>query len=106
MNGQVKNYSSKTLWVLVSQEEGMVAYPLAPGYQSPDDVDADGFQAVDNTPIDSYQGWIKIVDLSTTVVKDRAEQLTAECLFCGQVEDKEFGKVKFIDQENWGEPIK
>lgn len=105
MKGQVKNYSSKTLWILVSQSGGMFAYKLAPGHQSPSNIDADGFQADDNTAIDGYRGWVKIVDISTTEVRDQAEQLTAECLFCGNVDDREFGRVTFIDQDDWGEPI-
>ncbi len=36
----------------------MYAYQLAPGYQSPSDIDADGFCAVDDIPIDDYKGWV------------------------------------------------
>ena len=105
MNGQVKNYSSKLLWVLVSKGDRMYAYQLNSGYQSPSNIDADGFCAVDKTPIDNYRGWIKIVDICTAEVRDRAEQLTSECMFCGNVKDQEFGKVKFVYESNWGEAI-
>lgn len=46
MKGQVKNHSSQKLWVLVSKGNQMYAYQLAPGYQSPSNIDADGFCAV------------------------------------------------------------
>ena len=105
MKGQVKNHSSKTLWILVSKGNQMYAYQLAAGYQSPSNIDADGFCAVDETPIDDYRGWVKIVDICTAEVKDKAGQLTSECMFCGNVKDKEFGKVKFVYEDNWGEPI-
>lgn len=83
----------------------MYAYQLAPGCQSPSDIDADGFCAVDDIAIDDYEGWVKIVDICTAEVKDKAGQLTSECMFCGNVKDKEFGNVKFVDRDNWGEPI-
>ena len=105
MKGQVKNHSSKTLWVLVSKDTEMYAYKLPSGYQSPSQIDADGFCAVDDTPIDDYIGWIKIVDICTAEVKDAAKQLTSECMFCGKVKDKKFGKVKFVYEDDWGEPI-
>ncbi|MDJ0595911.1 MAG: hypothetical protein QNJ72_39005 [Pleurocapsa sp. MO_226.B13] len=105
MKGQVKNYSSKKLWVLVSKGNQMYAYQLTSGCQSPSNIDADGFCAVDETPIDDYKGWVKIVDICTAEVIDKAGQLTSKCMFCGNVEDKEFGKVKFIYKDNWGEPI-
>ena len=105
MQGQVKNYSSKTLWVLVSKGNEMYAYKLAPGCQSSSQIDADGFCAVDDSPIDDHIGWIKIVNICTAEVRDAAEQLTSDCMFCGKVRDKVFGKVKFVDKDDWGEPI-
>lgn len=105
MNGQVKNYSSKLLWVLASKGDQMYAYQLASGCQSPTNIDADGFCAVDETLINGYKGWVKIVDLCTAEIKEKAGQLTSECMFCGNVEDREFGKVKYIYEDNWREPI-
>ena len=105
MKGQVKNYSSKKLWILVSKGDEMYAYQLAPGYQSSSNIDADGFRAVEDIPIDDYRGWIKIVDICTAQVRDQAGQLTSECMFCGNVREKEFGKVKFVYKDNWGELI-
>lgn len=105
MKGQVKNHSSQTLWVLVSEGKKMNAYQLAPGCQSPSDLDADGFKAVNDTPINGYQGWIKIVDICTAEVKDNGKELISECLFCGNVDDDEFGSVSFNNKDSWGEFI-
>ena len=105
MKGQVKNYSSRTLWVLVSKEKKMNAYQLAPGRCSPENIDADGFKAVEDIPIDGYRGWIKIVDICTAEVKEEGNKLTSECLFCGNVDDEEFGEVSFYKGDDWGEVI-
>lgn len=105
MKGQVKNHSSHTLWVLISEGKNMNAYHLNPGCQSAKDVDADGFRAVDDILIDGYLGWIKIVDLCTATIKDKAGELTSECFFCGNVDDEVFGKVNFHDGDDWGEVI-
>lgn len=105
MKGQVKNYSSLPLWVLVSKDEKMNAYVLAPGYQSPSNLDADGFKAVNDIPIDGYRGWIKIVDFCTAEVRDKAGGLTKRCLFCGNVGDDVFGSVSFHNGDSWGETI-
>ena len=102
MKGRVKNYSSQSLWILISKGKKMNAYQLAPGYESPEDVDADGFKAINNIPIDGYRGWIKIVDICTAEVRDKESELTARCLFCGNVNDEEFGKVNFHEQNDWG----
>ena len=102
MKGRVKNYSSHSLWVLVSEGEKMNAYQLAPGCESPQDIDADGFKAIDDMSIDGYRGWIKIVDICTAEVRNKENELTAKCLFCGNVNDEEFGQINFYEQNDWG----
>ena len=104
LNGQVKNYSSKILWVLESGGGKFTAHKLAPNQQSPADIDADGFCTVDGTPIDGHQQWVKIVDIATAEVKDNGEQLTGGYLFGGAVED-EFSNVQFDESDGWGEQI-
>lgn len=106
MKGQVKNYSSHELWVVETDTgNGAVAHKLYPGQKSPDHIDADGFRAVDGTPIDGHTAWVKIVDLSTATVEDSEGALKRGCLLCLSVDDNEFGEVRFDLTENWGEPV-
>ena len=104
-NGKVRNYSSRELWVVKLDAGPAIAYKLAPGRQSPDEVDADGFKAVDGTPVDGHTSWVKIVDVSTADVKDGDGELMRGCLMCMDVEDGEFGEVVYDDASDWGGPI-
>lgn len=104
-NGKVKNYSSKELWVVKKDDGPAIAYRLAPGYQSPDTVDADGFRAVDGTPVDGHSSWVKIIDLATAEVRDNGGCLQRGCLLCINVEDNEFGSMSFDHSESWGTPL-
>jgi len=103
--GQVKNYSSRELWVVRKDAGPAIAYRLAPGRKSPDEVDADGFRAVDGTPIDGHTSRVKIVDLSTADVEDDGPELKRGCTLCMDVGEDEFGKVTFDDSLGWGEPL-
>jgi hypothetical protein len=105
LNGQVKNHSSKMLWVVETDSGQAIAHKLAPDLQSPGSVDADGFKAGDGTPIDGHTSWVKIRDFSTADVKDSRSQLERGCFFCEDVEENEFGNVTFDDADAWGEPI-
>jgi hypothetical protein len=105
--GQVKNHSSKTLWVV---ENGNGSYParghkLSPGRQSPTALDADGFKSVDGTPVDGHVSWVKVVNVSTADVADSGSGLTRGCLVCYNVQDGEFGPVTYEDAPGWGEPL-
>jgi hypothetical protein len=82
-----------------------IAHKLAPGRQSANSVDADGFRAVDGTPIDGHTSWVKLVDLSTADVADSRGQLTRGCVLCSSVGDNEFGAITNDDADGWGEPI-
>jgi hypothetical protein len=104
-NGQVKNHSSHTLWVVETDTGHAIAHKLAPGRQSVGSVDADGFRAVDGTPIDDHKSWVKLIDLSTADVADKDGQLTRGCILCISVGDNQFGDVTYKDADGWGEPI-
>ena len=57
-NGQVKNYSSKTLWVIETTSDSRgypTAHKLRPKYKSPKKIDADGFKRVDGKPIKRHK---------------------------------------------------
>jgi len=106
-NGKVKNCSSKTLWVV---ENGAGSYParahkLSPGFQSPAELDADGFKAVDGTPISGNASWVKIVNWSTADVSDAGAELAKGCILCYGVEENEFGPVTYDNGSGWGEPL-
>jgi hypothetical protein len=104
-NGQVKNHSSRTLWVVETDTGPARAHRLSPGRQSPAAVDADGFREVNRTPIDGHTSWVKINDFSTADVADAGRDLTRGCILCSSVGDNQFGNVAFLDGDDWGEPI-
>ena len=104
-NGQVRNHSSKKLWVVETDSGPARAHKLLPGRQSPSNVDADGFKAVDGTKIDGHGSWVKILDLSTADVADDGAELTRGCVLCTNVGENEFGPVEFLEGEGWGKLI-
>lgn len=103
--GQVKNHSSKTLWVVETDSGRAIAHKLGPNRQSSRSVDADGFKAVDGTLIDGHGSWVKLVDLSTADVADQGSALTRGCILCTNVNDNEFGDVTYDGSSGWGEPL-
>lgn len=105
-NGQVKNYSSKTLWVVETDSGPAIAHKLAAGRQTLSSVDADGFKATDGTSIDGHTSWVKINEFSTADVANSGSQLTRGCILCYNVEDNEFGNVTYDNADHWGEPIR
>lgn len=104
-NGQVRNHSSKELWVVETDTGPAIAHKLAPGRQSKAAVDADGFKAVDGTLVDGHNSWVKIVNFSTADVANQGAQLTRGCFLCSNVGDNEFGNVTYDQSAGWGEPI-
>ena len=102
MNGAVKNHSTHTLWVVETDTGTAVAHLLAPGYQSPREIDADGFKAVDGTTVDGWSSWVKIRDVSTADVRDHGSDLTRGCFFCHNVGPTEFGSVRYDRSPRWG----
>jgi hypothetical protein len=104
-NGQVKNRSDKTLWVVETDTGHAIAHQLAPGRQSAAAVDADGFRAVDGTAIDGHGSWVKINDFSTADVVNTGAHLARGCILCASAPDTEFGVVAFDTATGWGEPL-
>lgn len=80
-----------------------MAHKLAPGRQSPSNIDADGFRAVDGTLIDGHSTWVKILGVSTADVADRDEQLTRGCIVCFDVPENQFGIVVNNADDGWGD---
>lgn len=107
MAGRVKNYSSKWLWVVETDSGKAVAHKLGPNRQSPAGVDADGFKAVDGTPIDGHASWIKVNNLGTADVEFKDGKMTPGCVwpFCTKVEETEFGPVTYDHALGWGENL-
>ena len=105
MNGQVKNHSNKVLWVVETDSGKAVAHRLAPKRKSPPSVDADGFRAVDGTPVDGHKSWVKIIDWSTADVKSKGGKLTRGCYLCRNVGELEFVTVEYSDAGGWGLPL-
>jgi len=103
--GSVRNHSSRTLWVVETDTGTAVAHLLEPSQQSPSSVDADGFKAVDGTPIDGHTSWVKIRDISTADVRDSGTELTRGCMVCSSVTEFEFGTVRFDRSPGWGRPL-
>lgn len=104
-NGRVNNHSSRALWVVHTDRRRPVARRLEPGHHSPDGTDADGFKAVDGTPVDGHDAWVKIVDLSTADVRDSGDELKRGCILCRSVGEREFGRVQYDDSPGWGQPL-
>jgi len=103
--GSVKNHSSHTLWVIETDSGSAIAHQLESGKMSPPEVDADGFKAVDGTPIDGHSSWVKIIDWSTADVSDKGLELERGCYLCGDVGENEFGAVTYDPNPGWGVSI-
>jgi hypothetical protein len=104
-NGQVKNYSSRDLWVVSLDKGRAIAHRLAPSSQSPSRIDVDSFRAVDGTPVDGHAAWVKILDVLAAEVEDADHELRRGCFLYKNVGDDEFGDVVFDDSPDWGEPL-
>jgi len=103
--GRVKNHSSRELWVVETDTGTAIAHRLPAGKQTPSNVDADGFRAVDGTRIDGHTSWVKINDYSTADVRDSAGALERGCILCRNVADNEFGSINFDNASGWGESL-
>ena len=70
VKGQVKNYSSKPIWVLETDSGKSIAHLLPPMTKSPNGVDADAFRRVDDKPIQGHKSWWKFYGFSMVEVFD------------------------------------
>ncbi len=106
-DGQIKNTSSKILWVVETDTGPAIAHKLAPGRKSPSDVDADGVKAVDGTAINDHSSWWKIKDGCVGTVKNSGAQLdlTTIPIPGSRVQENEFGNVDFKADDGWGVPL-
>ena len=83
--GSVINLSSSILLVAA----GGKAYRLKPDHVSPHKVDADGVRALDGSPIDGWNAWIKLRDgMQVTVTEGLGTGLT----------------ISANDRRHWGVP--
>ena len=109
-NGRIRNFSSKTLWVIESDTNDprgpAVAHKLLPNTKSPPKVDVDGFKRVDGKPIDSHTAWWKILGYAQADVFDHGQGLTINVLIRIKVAENRFGPEEFDPSETWGIPIR
>lgn len=106
MKGSVHNHSSKTLWVLHTDEGSARAHKLPAQRRSPDDCDADAFRAVDGSLVDGHDSWVKVTSISTADVRNEDDgTLSRGCIACYDVEDDEFGEVTYVHDDGWGRPL-
>jgi hypothetical protein len=105
--GTIRNYSSKTLWVVETDSGPAKAHKLSPNMKSPSTVDADGVKTVDGSPIDGHTSWWKIRDISTADIYDNNQnsKLTIKASFKSRVKENEFGSVEYKQESGWGEKI-
>jgi len=104
-HGVVKNESRHVVWVVDTDRGYASAHLLAPGRQSPRELDADGVRAEDQSPIDGHESWWKARDVSVAVVRETDTSLQISCIGCSAVADREFGPVRFDRTPDWGEPL-
>lgn len=103
--GRIKNESPRPLWVVETDSGRAIAHKLAPGHASPAHVDADGVRSIDGAPIRGHKSWWKVRDVSSGTVRATDGALDIRCLICSEVQDDEFGSVRFDDSNGWGEPL-
>ncbi len=108
INGQVVNFSSKTLWVLETNTGKSIAHLLLPMTKSPIKIDADAFRREDGRAVDGHKSWWKFYDFSTVEIYDNGDELKLSVITKVKVSDEEFGGKSIIydSAKNWGEPIK
>lgn len=103
LKGQVKNFSSVTLWVL-GTDGGTIARKLLPGYKTPPKEDVDAFKCVDNRPIEGHRNWWKIYDGSIAEIFDDKKNLRVSVIMKTAKDENHFGEPAYRD-ETWGSPI-
>jgi hypothetical protein len=103
--GQVKNFSSKRLWVIENDAVGKpIARWLDPGFKTPINIDVDAFKRVDKKAIDGHKSWWKIYDFSTAEIFDKGASLRVSAITKTAVAEKHFGEPVY-KAESWGSPI-
>lgn len=105
IKGQVKNFSSKPLWVLETESGRPIARVLSPGFKTPVDVDVDGFKRVDGGAIEGHKNWWKFYDFSTAEVFDEGSSLRVSAISKRAVPENHFGDPVLYKEVKWGTPI-
>lgn len=103
LKGQVKNFSSTTLWVLETGN-GTIARKLYPGHKTLPGADIDAFKRIDGIAIDGHKNWWKIYDGSTAEIYSDRKNLKVSVITKTSVEEDHFGKPSY-QEEAWGLPI-
>jgi hypothetical protein len=108
INGQVINFSSKTLWVLETNTGKSIAHLLLPMTKSPIKIDADAFRREDGKAIEGHASWWKFYDFSTVEVYDKGNDVRLSVITKVKVSDEEFGgkSIVYDSSKSWGVPIK
>jgi hypothetical protein len=105
IKGQVKNFSSKKLWVIENDSDGKpIARWLEPGFKTPREIDVDAFKRVDKGAIEGHKEWWKIYDISTAEIYDKGNSLRISAITRTAVDEKHFG-APLYKNESWGSPI-
>jgi hypothetical protein len=105
IKGQVKNFSSQTLWVLETESGGPIARKLLPGFKTPLNIDTDAFKLIDGNSIEGHKSWWKFYDFSTVEVFDQGVGIEVSAITKTAVKEAHFGNPIYKD-EAWGSPIK
>lgn len=105
IKGQVKNFSSKKLWVIENDSAGKpVARWLEPGFKTPIEIDVDAFKRADKGAIEGHKEWWKIYDFSTAEIFDKGNSLRVAAITKTAVSENHFGEPIYKN-ESWGLPI-
>ncbi len=105
VNGQLKNFSSKELWVLDTDSGKPIARRLQAGCKTPPTTDTDAFKRVDGVTIDGHKSWWKFYDISTVEVYDQGAKLVRiSAIIKTAVKENHFGEPTYLDKK-YGLPI-
>jgi len=110
IKGQVKNFSSKPLWVLETDKGKPIAHILLPMTKSPIETDIDAFKRKDGKAIENHTSWWKFYDFSIAEIIDSGEGLKISIISKTAVSDKEFSPdnpngITYDETLIWGVPI-
>jgi len=110
VKGHVKNFSSKSLWVLETDKGRPIAHILLPMTKSPQTVDVDAFRRKDGGAIEGCSSWWKFYDFSNAEVYDSSKGVKVSQITKTAVTDDEFSPgnrngITYDEALIWGLPI-
>jgi Protein of unknown function (DUF3892) len=109
-NGQVRNRSSKDIWVVETNTNHprgpAVAHKLKPNTRSPLQFDIDGFKRFDGKSIEGHKYWWKIWGRTTADLFDKGQGIGVDVSVKFRVPDDQFGPIRYNPSEDWGVPIR